>query len=85
MAYNSPRTTAAFDPSVPRLPERQAPALGAPALEPARLADVASSHLGVVAPDASDLPGSQLYNSTCAFAELVAPVNGPGAPSVQEA
>eukprot|EP00969_Alexandrium_andersonii_P006331 275052-Alexandrium_andersonii.AAC.1 len=70
MAYNSPEMMAALDPSVPRPPDQQAPALEAPAPEPAQLADAASAHLGVVVPDASALPGSQLYDSTRAFAEL---------------
>eukprot|EP00969_Alexandrium_andersonii_P023511 1026442-Alexandrium_andersonii.AAC.1 len=69
----------AFDPSVPRPPDRQAPALEAPAPEPVQLVGAASAHLGAVAPDASDLPGSQLYDSARTFAELAA--NGPGAPS----
>eukprot|EP00969_Alexandrium_andersonii_P228118 10074659-Alexandrium_andersonii.AAC.1 len=55
---------AAFDPSVPRPPDRQAPALEALAPGPAQLAGAASAHLLVVAPDASDLPGSQLHDST---------------------
>eukprot|EP00969_Alexandrium_andersonii_P236901 10457788-Alexandrium_andersonii.AAC.1 len=75
----------ALDPSAPRPPDRQAPALEAPAPEPAQLADAALAHLGVAVPDASDLPGSQLYDSTSAFAELAVPANGPGAPSVQDA